>query len=151
MINAEKEILDRMTAQITGINTVNGYENNLDASYPGYKEFEKFIKKKNYLIAFIVPDGTAFEIPFERRLNVKTCSFIVAFRWSGDVDITASTQITNQCLSIQYDFERWFILALDLQGVDGLQHKAIISSDPNIIYAQNIIEIFYKVNITVIV
>lgn len=153
MINAEREILDKMLLQIMDINRVNGYENNLDAVYSGYKEFEKFVNRKKYLIAFIVPDGNTFDIPFENNLSIrkKETNFRISFRWAGDVDIQTSEGITNQCLSMGYDFERWFWLALNLRDVDGVQHRQIVTGDPNIIFTQNVIELYYKVKITLVI
>lgn len=149
MINTDKEILDEIIDQITDIDPANKYENKLEAVYPGFKEYDKFVNKKNYLICFVVPDRKGFESNTESRLNLKNINYMVIFRWSGDVDITTSEDITDKSLSIGYDFERWFSYALNLQGIEGYQRKNLIECLPNIIYKENIIELFYRVKIEV--
>lgn len=150
MINAEKEILNAITEQIIDIKITNGFENDLEAVYPGLKEYESYVKKKNYLIAFVVPDIKRFEVKSESRLNDKDINFMVIFRWSGDVDITTSAVITEKEMSIAYDFERWFNYALNLQGIQGVQRKYLIEGSPNIFYKENAIELFYRINVEVI-
>lgn len=150
MINAEKEILDEILEQIVDINTSNGFENNLEAVYPGLKEYESYVRRKNYLICFVIPDRKGFERVTESRLNKKDINFMIIFRWSGDVDVTTSSIITEKEMSIAYDFERWFNYALNLQSVEGYQRSYLIEGSPNIFYKENAIELFYRVNIEVI-
>jgi len=150
MTNVDKDIIDKITEQIMDINTGNKFENKLEAVFPGFKEYEKFANKKNYLICFVVPDRKEFNDKTESRLNLKGINYMVIFRWSGDVDITTSEDVTAKSLSIGFDFERWFSYALDLTDITGYQRKSLIECVPNIIYKENIIELFYRIKIEVI-
>lgn len=138
----QRQIVNELNDGITAIDGVTGV-------YNGFVEYDKLKNHKNEVNVFIISRNEQFNDAYEDGIMTTDFEFIIAVRWSGDINIQTSEDFLNKQIEIDEKIKA-FLISFQENKIQGCQRCRLVSKEIYQFHQDRTLEIFYTMNFNLI-